>query len=32
MVKVHQEMAGRIGQGKTIDAIYKATNFDPSKL
>jgi C4-dicarboxylate-binding protein DctP len=31
MVKVHQEMAGRIGK-ENIDAIYKATNFDPSKL
>jgi len=31
MVKVHTEMAGRIGK-ENIDAIYKATNFDPSKL
>lgn len=31
MVKVHQEMASRIGK-ENIDAIYKATNFDPSKL
>jgi C4-dicarboxylate-binding protein DctP len=31
MVKVHSEMAGRIGK-ENIDAIYKATNFDPSKL
>ena len=31
MVKVHTEMAGRIGK-ESIDTIYKATNFDPSKL
>ncbi len=31
MVKVHTEMADRIGK-ENIDAIYKATNFDPSKL
>jgi C4-dicarboxylate-binding protein DctP len=31
MVKVHTEMASRIGK-ENIDAIYKATNFDPSKL
>ncbi len=31
MIKVHQEMASRIGK-ENIDAIYKATNFDPSKL
>lgn len=31
MVKVHQEMADRIGK-ENIDAIYKATNFDPTKL
>lgn len=31
MIKVHTEMAGRIGK-ENIDAIYKATNFDPSKL
>ena len=31
MIKVHTEMAGRIGK-ENIDAIYKVTNFDPSKL
>ena len=31
LVKVHQEMAGRIGK-ENIDTVYKATNFDPSKL
>jgi C4-dicarboxylate-binding protein DctP len=31
MVKVHTEMASRIGK-ENIDTIYKATNFDPSKL
>jgi C4-dicarboxylate-binding protein DctP len=31
LVKVHQEMAGRIGKD-VIDSIYKETGFDPSKL
>ncbi len=31
MVKTHGEMASRIGK-ETIDAIYKETGFDPSKL
>ena len=31
LVKVHQEMAGRIGK-ENIEAVYKATGFDPSKL
>jgi len=31
MIKVHSEMAGRIGK-ENIDEVYKATNFDPSKL
>ncbi len=31
MVKVHQQMADRIGK-ENIDTIYKATGFDPSKL
>ncbi len=31
LVKVHNEMAGRIGK-ENIDTVYKATNFDPSKL
>lgn len=31
MVPVHKQMSSRIGQ-ETLDEIYKATNFDPSKL
>jgi len=31
LVPVHKQMASRIGQ-ETLDAIYKETNFDPSKL
>ncbi len=31
MVKVHQQMADRIGK-ENIDTVYKATGFDPSKL
>ena len=31
MVKVHKEMESRIGK-ETIDAVYKATGFDPGKL
>lgn len=31
LVKVHQQMADRIGK-ENIDTIYKATGFDPSKL
>ena len=31
LVTVHEKMAGRIGK-ENIDAVYKATNFDPSKL
>ncbi len=31
MVKVHTEMAGRIGK-ETIDLVYKETGFDPAKL
>ncbi len=31
MVKVHQQMADRIGK-ENIDAVYKATGFDPAKL
>ncbi|MBK6631987.1 MAG: TRAP transporter substrate-binding protein [Betaproteobacteria bacterium] len=31
MVKVHQQMADRIGK-ESIDTVYKATGFDPSKL
>jgi C4-dicarboxylate-binding protein DctP len=31
MVKVHKEMESRIGK-ETIDAVYQATGFDPSKL
>jgi C4-dicarboxylate-binding protein DctP len=31
MVKVHKEMESRIGK-ETIDAVYKETGFDPSKL
>jgi C4-dicarboxylate-binding protein DctP len=31
MIKTHGEMASRIGK-ETIDAIYKETGFDPSKL
>jgi len=31
LVKVHQQMASRIGK-ETIDTIYKETGFDPSKL
>ena len=31
MVKVHKEMESRIGKD-TIDAVYKATGFDPGKL
>ncbi len=31
MVKVHKEMESRIGK-ETIDTVYKATGFDPSKL
>lgn len=31
MVKVHTEMASRIGQ-ETINAVYKETAFDPNKL
>ena len=30
LAKVHQEMAGRIGQD-VINAVYKATGFDPAK-
>jgi C4-dicarboxylate-binding protein DctP len=30
-VPVHKQMASRIGQ-ETLDAIYKETSFDPSKL
>ena len=31
MVKVHKEMESRIGK-ETIEAVYKETGFDPSKL
>ncbi len=31
MIKTHAEMASRIGK-ETIDAIYKATGFNPAKL
>ena len=31
MVKVHKEMESRIGK-ETIDTVYKATGFDPTKL
>jgi C4-dicarboxylate-binding protein DctP len=31
LVKVHEEMAGRIGKD-VIQSIYKETGFDPSKL
>ena len=31
LVKVHDQMASRIGK-ETIDTVYKATGFDPSKL
>jgi C4-dicarboxylate-binding protein DctP len=31
MVKVHREMESRIGKD-IIDAVYKATGFDPTKL
>jgi len=31
LMPVHKQMASRIGQ-ETLDAIYKETNFDPSKL
>ena len=31
LLPVHREQAPRIGR-ETIDAIYKATGFDPSKL
>jgi C4-dicarboxylate-binding protein DctP len=31
MVKAHKEMESRIGK-ETIDEVYKATGFDPSKL
>jgi len=31
MVKVHQEMESRIGK-ETIDTVYKATGFDPTRL
>jgi len=31
LVKVHQQMADRIGK-ENIDAVYKTTGFDPSKL
>jgi C4-dicarboxylate-binding protein DctP len=31
MVKVHKEMESRIGK-ETIDAVYQATGFDPTKL
>ncbi len=31
MVKVHKEQESRIGK-ETIDAVYKATGFDPDKL
>ena len=31
LVKVHKEMESRIGKD-TIDAVYKATGFDPAKL
>ena len=31
MLKTHEEMASRIGK-ETIDAVYKATGFDPAKL
>ena len=30
LVPVHQKMAGRIGK-ETIDNVYKATGFNPSK-
>jgi C4-dicarboxylate-binding protein DctP len=31
MAKVHKEMESRIGK-ETIEAVYKETGFDPSKL
>ena len=31
MVPVHKEMESRIGK-ETIEAVYKATGFDPGKL
>jgi C4-dicarboxylate-binding protein DctP len=31
LVPVHQKMSARIGK-ETIDSVYKATGFDPSKL
>ncbi len=31
LVPVHEKMASRIGK-ENIEAVYKATNFDPSKL
>ena len=31
LVPVHEKMFGRIGK-ENIEAVYKATNFDPSKL
>ena len=31
LVPVHEKMSGRIGK-ENIEAVYKATNFDPSKL
>ncbi len=31
LIKVHQQMADRIGK-ENIEAVYKATGFDPSKL
>ena len=31
LIPVHKQMASRIGD-ETIQAIYKETNFDPSKL
>jgi C4-dicarboxylate-binding protein DctP len=31
MMKTHKEMESRIGK-ETIDAVYKETGFDPSKL
>ncbi len=31
LVKVHKEMESRIGK-ETIEAVYKATGFDPAKL
>jgi C4-dicarboxylate-binding protein DctP len=31
MMKTHKEMESRIGK-ETIEAVYKETGFDPSKL